>query len=202
MVAIDETFSGAIELQPTIRPEAKEIIQYLHQRGKTLVIISGDHEAPIRLLAEELGIDHYFANTLPENKANIILELQQEGRTVCFVGDGINDAIALKQADVSISLCGATTIATDTALMILMDGNLKQLTKLFTLAQEFKNNMNSIIVMTLLPQVILIGGTLFLHWGLVTTIVTNQLCWIPQLAWLFRPLHKHKGENGTLSNEN
>ncbi|MGB0386666.1 MAG: HAD-IC family P-type ATPase, partial [Ardenticatenaceae bacterium] len=75
-----------------------------------------------RRLAQELGIDHYFANTLPENKADLVKQLQEEGRTVCFVGDGINDAIALKQAHVSISLRGATTIAMDTAQIVLMDG--------------------------------------------------------------------------------
>ncbi|MCB0080285.1 MAG: HAD-IC family P-type ATPase, partial [Caldilineaceae bacterium] len=91
MVAINERLVGAIELQPTIRPEAKQVIAELRQKNLELVIISGDQEEPTRRLAQELGIDRYFANTLPENKAALVDQLQREGRSVCFVGDGIND---------------------------------------------------------------------------------------------------------------
>ena len=121
-VAINDQLGGAIELVPTIRPEAKAIITSLRQRNISIVIISGDHEKPTQKLAEELGIDNYFAETLPENKASLIANLQEEGRKVCFVGDGINDGVALKKANVSISLRGASTVATDTAGIILMDG--------------------------------------------------------------------------------
>ena len=114
--------AGAIELHPTIRPEAKQIIAELRKRNLSLYIISGDHKTPTEKLATELGIDNYFAETLPENKADLIAKLQEEGKSVCFVGDGINDSIALKKANVSISMCGASTIATDTAGIVLMDG--------------------------------------------------------------------------------
>ena len=121
-VAINDQLGGAIELVPTIRPEAKAIVDSLRQRNMSIVIISGDHEKPTQKLAQELGIDHYFAETLPEHKAELIAKLQEEGRKVCFVGDGINDSVALKKANVSISLRGASTVATDTAGIILMDG--------------------------------------------------------------------------------
>ncbi len=113
---------GAIELHPTIRPEAKEIIRELQERNISIYIISGDHKKPTKKLAEALGIEHYFAEVLPQDKASLLSQLQDEGKSVCFVGDGINDSIALKQANVSISLRGASTIATDTAGIILMDG--------------------------------------------------------------------------------
>lgn len=112
-VAIEEQLGGAIELVPTIRPEARQIINELHQRNMKVVIISGDHEKPTKKLAQELDIDDYFAETLPQNKANIVAQLQKEGKSVCFptsldrcVGDGINDSIALKKSNVSISLRG------------------------------------------------------------------------------------------------
>jgi len=93
-IALNDQLAGAIELYPTIRPEAKQIIAQLKQRGLSMYIISGDHEQPTRKLAQrklaqKLGIENYFAETLPEGKANLIAQLQQEGKVVCFVGDGI-----------------------------------------------------------------------------------------------------------------
>jgi len=121
-VAIDNQLAGAIELVPTIRPEAQEITRELRKRHISTYIISGDHEAPTQKLAETLGIDHFFAEVLPQDKANLIEQLQNKGKSVCFIGDGINDSIALKTAHVGISMRGASTIATDTAGIILMDG--------------------------------------------------------------------------------
>ncbi|PZN81705.1 MAG: heavy metal translocating P-type ATPase [Candidatus Methylumidiphilus alinenensis] len=141
MVAVGDRLAGAIELSPTLRPEAKSVIAELQRRGLDIVIISGDQEQPTRKMAQELGIPRYFANTLPEHKAAMVEQLQQEGRTVCFVGDGINDAIALKTAQVSISLRGAATAATDTAQIVLMTQNLEQLLFPFDLGREFDSNL-------------------------------------------------------------
>ena len=130
-----------------MRPEAKMVIDSLrkHHTIQSVAIISGDHEAPTKKLAEQLMIDNYFAEVLPQDKAKLIAQLQKEGRTVCYIGDGINDAIALKQADVSISLRGASTVATDTAQIILMNENLEQLGLLFDIAKNFDKNMKKIL---------------------------------------------------------
>jgi len=106
-----------------------------------LYIISGDQEAPTRKLYAELGMSGYFANTLPEQKAERIKELQAQGKQVCFIGDGINDAIALRQAEVSISLRGATTVATDAAQVVLMEDDLAQLRTLWELALGFERSL-------------------------------------------------------------
>lgn len=159
-VAIGEQLAGAIELVPTIRPEAKRIVNHIRQLGIDMVIISGDHERPTRALAEELGIEQYFAETLPEHKADHIERLKAEGKFVCFIGDGINDAIALKKAHVSISLRGASTIATDTAQIILMDQTLNQLEELFTISEQFESNMQLNLASTVVPGVMIIGGAL------------------------------------------
>ncbi|MGB0387908.1 MAG: heavy metal translocating P-type ATPase [Ardenticatenaceae bacterium] len=196
-VAIDEQLGGVIELVPTIRPEVKEVIRTLRERGLKLYIISGDHEAPTRRLAQELGIS-YSANTLPEKKADLVKQLQKapkghdKGRSVCFIGDGINDAIALKQANVSISLRGATTIAMDTADIVLMDGSLSQLVDLFELAQEFNQNLNRNFMITIIPETIGIAGTLLFGWGLSTAVIFKGLLWFPQLSHVMLPLYKHK----------
>jgi heavy metal translocating P-type ATPase len=170
-VAINEQVSGAIELKPTIRPEAKRIIKGLRERGMSMYIISGDHQKPTQKLAEELGIEHYFAEILPENKATLIEQLQQEGKCVCFVGDGINDSIALKKANLSISLRGASSIATDTAQIILMDESLNELVQLFDIGKQFKINIKNGFLITVLPNMAAAGGILFLHFGIVTSIV-------------------------------
>ena len=165
-VAIDDQLAGVIELHPTIRPEAKHVIQQLKQRNLSLYIISGDHEKPTKMLAQELGIDHYFAETLPEQKADLIEQLQKQRKSVCFIGDGVNDAIALKKAQVSVSLSGASTVAMNTAQVILMDENLNQLMKLFDLADRLDKNFNKSLALDVVPNVICIGGALFFHLGI------------------------------------
>jgi heavy metal translocating P-type ATPase len=175
LVAINRQIVGAIELLPTIRPEAKEMIRRLKQRNniKDTYIISGDHEVPTRKLAQEVGIDHYFAETLPENKANLIEQLQEEGRFICYIGDGINDSIALKKAQVSISLSGASTVATDTAQIILMDSGLSHLEFLFDLADKFKNNMDTTFTLMITPAIIGVSGAFLLGLGIGFTVLLN-----------------------------
>jgi Cu2+-exporting ATPase len=171
MVAVDQQLAGVIELHTMVRPEAKQVIDALKQRGMTLYIISGDHEKPTQRLANSLGIPHYFAETLPAKKADLIAQLQHEGKKVCFIGDGINDAIALKKANVSISMSGATAIATDTAQIVLMDGSLKQLITLFDLAKQHKHTVDRSFLMTLVPTSIAIGGIVFLNFGIAASVI-------------------------------
>lgn len=140
-VAVADEVIGALELAATLRPEAKALVDWLRLRGLALYILSGDQDAPTRKLAVELGMSGYFANTLPAQKAERVKELQAQGRRVCFIGDGINDAIALRQAEVSISLRGATTVATDAAQIVLMDDDLTQLRVLWELAQGFERSL-------------------------------------------------------------
>lgn len=176
MVAVDNKLIGAIELLPTIRPEVKEVLSQLRQNPniKSMYIISGDHEIPTRQLAKELGIENYFAGTLPEDKANIIKRLQTEGRSVCYIGDGINDSIALKSSQVSVSLRGASTVATDTAQIILMDKTLRQLPHLFELAAQFESNMNRNLMFLLVPMCVGMTGALFFHFGVIQTVLLGH----------------------------
>lgn len=175
MVAVDNQLAGAIELHATVRPEAKMVVEQLHERDIDLYIISGDQEAPTKKLANELGIEHYFANTLPENKAQLIEELQASGKKVCFIGDGINDSIALGQADVSVSLLGASTIATDTAQIILMDGTLERLIDLLNLTTALDNNMNRSVHISYVPGLIGIGAVFLFQLGLAASCVIYAL---------------------------
>lgn len=176
MVALDSQLIGAIELLPTIRPEAKAAIQALKQlkQIKKTYIISGDHEAPTQKLANELGIDHYFAQVLPQQKAELIAQLQQQGDFVCFIGDGINDAIAMKQAQVSISLSGASQLATDTAQILLLDQGIRHLPRLFELATGFNRHMKTQFAMILGPSIVGISMILLQGWGMSSMMILNM----------------------------
>lgn len=142
-VAVADAVAGAIELAAVPRPEAVATVAWLKLQGFSLYILSGDQEAPTATLAAELGMDGWFANTLPEQKANCIQALRDQGRRVCFLGDGINDAIALRQAEVSISFRGATTVATDAAQVVLMEDDLSQLRLLWELAEGFEGSLTA-----------------------------------------------------------
>ncbi len=183
---------AVIELQPTVRPEAQQIIQGLREHGLALYIISGDQEAPTRTLAHNLGMTGYFANTLPEAKADLVAGLQADGRTVCFIGDGINDAIAMRQAEVSISLRGATTVATDTAQVILMKGNLNQLLYLFQLAGEFERNLKLNVRFTTGVSAVAVSGILLAGFTFVATEVFYSLSLFGGLAIAMKPLLTHR----------
>lgn len=137
ILAVDRVIKGAIEIHPRIRPEAREVIRQLREQGvKYMAIVSGDRKQPTQKLAEILGMDGCFHDFLPQDKAALIERLQQEGRHVCFVGDGINDTIAMKKANVSVSMQGATSIATDTAQVVLMDSGITHLPYLFEISKR------------------------------------------------------------------
>ena len=201
MVAFDMQLVGAISLHTTIRPEAQYLISRLHQRDMKIYIISGDHEQPTKKLAQALGIDHYFANALPEDKAKLVKQLQKEGRFICFVGDGINDSIALKTANVSISLQGAATIATNIAQIVLMDGSLEQFEQLFYIAQEVELNMQRNFLISTIPSVICLGGIFFFHWGITMGMIITQGTLYAGLINSTLPMFKQQSVNA-ISNLN
>jgi Cu2+-exporting ATPase len=196
-VALDDVAIGAIALEAAIRAGTKELIGELRERGITsMYIISGDHEAPTRKLAQELGIEHYFAETLPEQKAERVAQLQAEGKIVCYIGDGINDAIALKQADVSVSIRGASTVATDAAQIVLMDKTLNQLPYLFDIGQQFGGHMKKVVAAVIIPSVLSAGGAIFLHFGLLQSLILPQIGLLAGVATAMHPAIKHRKRKG------
>lgn len=193
-VGIDQALGGILEMHPCIRPEAVKVVRYLKQRGMRLYIISGDHEHPTRKLAKQLGIDNYLAEVLPEHKAEQVKMLADQGRFVCFIGDGINDSIALKSAHVSISLQGASTAATDTAQIIFMDGTLGHIEQLFNLTDKFEKTMKNNLLSSLIPGSGIIGGVYFLHISLATGVVLFYIGATAGLLNSFLPLLQYKDE--------
>lgn len=195
MVGIDDHLGGALELHASERPEAREIIAGLRQRGvKHIAIISGDHEGPTKKLAERLGMDRYFAGVLPADKASYVEKLQKEGKKVCFVGDGINDSIALKKANVSISLRGASSIATDTAHIVFMEESLAKLCELRDIAHALDKNVNRSWTLILVPNVLCILGAFTMGFGVLASVVTNNVAAMGALANGMLPLRRIKQE--------
>ncbi len=191
MVGVDGQLGGALELQASVRPEVRDIVLGLRQRGiKHLAIISGDHEAPTRKLAGELGMDRYFAQVLPADKAEYVKKLQQEGRKVCFIGDGINDSIALKQANVSISLRGATSIATDTAQIVFMEQGLGKLCELRELSLAMERNVRNSWIMIIVPNVLCVAGVFTRGFGIGASVLTNNVAALGALANGVWPMRK------------
>jgi heavy metal translocating P-type ATPase len=164
MVAIDGTVAGIIELQATLRPEVLAVFNNLRQRGiKHIGIVSGDHVAPTQRLAEWLGADSFFAEVLPEDKANIVKQFQAKGHTVGFIGDGVNDTIAMQQADLAISLRGATTLAIDVADIILTHPDLTRLCELLELSRRLEANLKRGLGICYLGMGTVVLGTFLAH---------------------------------------
>ncbi|MEZ4860200.1 MAG: heavy metal translocating P-type ATPase [Caldilineaceae bacterium] len=198
-VALDQQLVGVVELAAKIRPEVQALVQQLQQRGLKRYILSGDQQPPTQHLAESLGLDGYFAEVLPADKARYVEALQKQGRKVCFIGDGINDAIALKQADVSISLRGATTVATDIAQIIFMDQSLVQLDHLFDLARQLDANLKRSFAAMIIPGVVNLGGALFFRFGIRSAIVLFNVSLLAGVANSLSPLLKLKQKSRVTS---
>lgn len=120
IVAIDGKVAGAIGVADTVRESAKKTIQKLKELGLEVAMITGDHEQVAKAISADLGIDRYFAQVMPEDKAKYVKKLQDEGKNVAMVGDGINDAPALAQSDIGIAIGAGTDVAIETGNIVLM----------------------------------------------------------------------------------
>src|SRR6266481_278699 len=119
-VLVDSKVVGAIALADIIRPESREALQRLKQMGIRAMMLTGDSQPVARWVAQELGLDEYFAEVVPDQKAAKIREVKARGFTVAMVGDGVNDAPALVEADVGIAIGAGTDVAIESADIVLV----------------------------------------------------------------------------------
>jgi Cu2+-exporting ATPase len=135
-VLISKKVVGAIALADIIHPEAKKAIALLKGMGIQCIMLTGDNQQVAKWVADEIGLDEYFAEVLPDQKAAKIKEVQSRGLIVAMTGDGINDAPALAQADVGIAIGAGTDVAIETADIILVKSNPLDVVSILNLARS------------------------------------------------------------------
>jgi P-type Cu2+ transporter len=131
----DNEVVAGFALADVVRPGSSAAIQRLHELGVEVAMLTGDTEAVARAVAEDLGIDQYFAEVLPEHKDQKVIDLQKQGKRVAMVGDGVNDAPALARADVGIAIGSGTDVAIESAGIILVKSNPLGVVKIFELSR-------------------------------------------------------------------
>lgn len=164
-IAIDGMFAGFISLSDTLREESTATIAELSRLGVRPVLLTGDHENAAKTIAERLHIQEVRANCLPEDKLKYIGEYQSNGMPVCMIGDGVNDAPALKKADVGIAMGGVgSDIAVDAADIALVDDEVKELPHLVALSKRMmktiKLNMAFSLTLNFIAIALAITGAL------------------------------------------
>ena len=140
-VAINDRYAGSIAIADPVKKSAAQALRELKAQGIRLVMLTGDNQATAQQIARSLGIDDFKAEVLPAQKAEIVKNLQSEGRIVAMAGDGINDAPALAQAQVGIAMGTGTDIAIESGGITLLKGDLEGILRARKLSQATMRNI-------------------------------------------------------------
>jgi Cu2+-exporting ATPase len=190
---------GSLALADVVREESQQAVDKLHEMGIEVVMLTGDSKAVAQAVADELQIDHNFAEVLPEDKDKMVMKLQDEGKQVAMVGDGVNDAPALTRADVGIAIGSGTDVAVESAGLILVKSNPLDVVKIFALSRaSYKKMIQNLVWATgynvialplaagvLAPIGILLSpavGALFMSLSTVIVAINAQLLRRQELA--------------------
>lgn len=141
LVAVDRHPAGVIAVRDPIKSSAREAIAYFHQKNIDIVMVTGDSRLNADVVAKELGIDHIEAEVLPDSKSDVIRILQSQGKIVAMVGDGINDAPALAQANIGVAMGTGTDVAMQSAGVTLVKGDLRGVVRAHRLSQATMKNI-------------------------------------------------------------
>jgi len=167
LVANRGSLLGYITLTDVIKEESYKAVKNLHAMGIKVAMLTGDNETVAKEVSEKLGIDTYFANVLPEDKYSYIQELQEKGNTVLMVGDGINDAPALTQADAGVAIGTGTDVAVESGDVVLMDSDPSDIARLIVLSKKVYVKMIQNLIWALGYNIIAIPAAagVFAVWG-------------------------------------
>ncbi|MEQ9365285.1 MAG: HAD-IC family P-type ATPase, partial [Leptospirales bacterium] len=163
-ILVKDSLAGYIALADAIREESREAIRILHEAGIKTMMVTGDNETVAESVNDELGLEGFFAGVLPHEKLEIVKDLQAKGEFVAMTGDGVNDAPALAQADVGIAVGSGTDVAAETADIILVNSNPRDISNLILFGRATHKKMIQNLVWATAYNVIAIplaAGVLF-----------------------------------------
>ncbi|MCB9051267.1 MAG: copper-translocating P-type ATPase [Lewinellaceae bacterium] len=168
-VLLDDKLAGFIALADQIRPESAESIQTLQENGIKTMMLTGDNQAVAAKVSRQLGLDDFFAEVLPDQKLEKIKALQESGEFVAMTGDGVNDAPALAQANVGIAVGSGTDVAAETADIILVNSNPKDISKLILFGKATYRKMVQNLIWATAYNVIAIplAAGLLYNWAIM-----------------------------------
>ena len=165
ITAVDGELKALMGIRDQIRPGIKQDLQAMKALGvKNLIVLSGDNQGTVDLVAEELGLTEAQGNLLPEDKADYLKELQAQGQIVAFVGDGVNDSPSLALADIGIAMGNGTDVAIETSDVVLMNSNMSRLPHALGLTKATANNMKQNIAIAVGTVLVLLAAVFFSDW--------------------------------------
>lgn len=165
LVAVEGEMKALFGIRDQIRPGVKQDLQQLKKLGvKQLIVLSGDNQGTVDLVAHDLGLTQAYGHMLPEHKSAFIKELQAQGHIVAFVGDGVNDSPSLAQAQIGIAMGNGTDVAIETSDVVLMNSNFGRLPHALGLVKATANNMRQNIIIAVGVVLMLLAGVFFSEW--------------------------------------
>ena len=196
-VAVDGVLAGYVALADRVRRESRAVVESLNDLDVMPVLLTGDHVATAKTIGKRLNVSNVIADCLPEDKMDTVAQLQQDGNIVAMVGDGVNDAPALKKSDVGIAMGGVgSDIAVEAADIVLVNDNVKEIPHLVALSKRMmttiKVNLSFSLILNFVAIILAMVGTLSPVWGALVhnggslLVVANSAL---LLRWAYKSNH-------------